>query len=156
MIGGQLHQAQAGNRCLQRISALAIAQEATPHPAHEGPSVSIPDGEIGFGATGVKSHGQELLAGPAYGNLANGRHGTFVRMPAGFKSAVHTHTEDYYAVVIQGVGANFQAGGKLVPLPAGSYWFQRGEEAHETQCLSTTDCLFFLVQPGKFDYVMSK
>lgn len=35
---------------------------------------------------------------PAYGDLRSGRHGTFVRMPAGFKSPVHTHTEDYFAV----------------------------------------------------------
>lgn len=138
------------------IVTLAGAQETTSHPVHEGPSVSIPAGDIAFGPTGVKSNGLELKAGPVYGNLASGHHGTFVRMPAGFKSAIHTHTEDYYAVVIQGVGANFPAGGKAVPLPVGSYWFQRGEEAHETQCLSSTDCLFFLVQPGKFDYVLSK
>ena len=137
------------------LTSFAYGQENN-HPAHEGPSVSIPASDIKFGATGVKSKGLELKAGPAYGNLATGRHGTFVRMPAGFKSAVHTHTEDYYAVVIEGVGANFPAGGKAVPLPKGSYWFQRGEEPHETQCLSSTDCLFFLVQPGKFDYVLTK
>lgn len=138
------------------LVTLAHGQEANPHPAHEGPSVSIPASAIGFGPTGVISNGLELKAGPAYGNLASGRHGTFVRMPAGFRSAVHTHTEDYYAVVIEGVGANFPAGGKPVPLPVGSYWFQRGEEAHVTQCLSATDCLFFLVQPGRFDYVLAK
>lgn len=138
------------------LTSLGHAQELHQHPVHEGPSVSIPASDIGFGATGVKSNGLELKAGPAYGNLAHGRHGTFVRMPAGFKSAVHTHTEDYYAVVVEGVGANFPAGGSATPLPAGSYWFQRGEEPHVTQCLSANDCLFFLVQPGKFDYVLTQ
>ncbi|MFL9880981.1 DUF4437 domain-containing protein [Herbaspirillum rhizosphaerae] len=132
------------------------ASAADKKPVHEGPSVSVPAGDIKFVDTGVKSDGKELKAGPAYGNLANGRHGTFVRAPAGFKSAPHTHTEDYYAVVLKGVGANYQAGGKAVPLPVGSYWFQRGEESHVTECISDTDCLFFLVQPGKFDYVLSK
>jgi quercetin dioxygenase-like cupin family protein len=121
---------------------------------HEGPSVSIPAGEIRFINTGVKTEKGELRAGPVYGDLQNGRHGTFVRMPANFKSPVHTHTEDYYAVVVEGVGANHAPDGKVVPLPAGSYWFQSGEEAHVTQCLSETECLFFIVQPGKFDYVM--
>lgn len=134
----------------------AAANATDKVPVHEGPSVSVPAGEIKFVDTGVKSDGKELKAGPAYGNLANGRHGTFVRAPAGFKSAPHTHTEDYYAVVLKGVGANYQAGGKVVPLPVGSYWFQRGEESHVTECISETDCLFFLVQPGKFDYVLSK
>jgi hypothetical protein len=71
-------------------------------------------------------------------------------------SDVHTHTEDYYAVVLKGVGANGPPNQKDVPLSVGSYWFQRGEEAHVTKCLSKTDCLFFSIQPGKFDYVPAK
>jgi hypothetical protein len=121
---------------------------------HEGPSVSIPSEEIKFIQTGVKTEKGELQAGPAYGDLQNGRHGTFVRMPAGFKSPVHTHTEDYFAVVVEGVGSNHPVDAEAVPLPTGSYWLQRGEEAHVTECLSKTDCLFFIVQPGKFDYVI--
>ena len=77
-------------------------------------------------------------------------------MPRGFVSPVHTHTEDYFGVVIKGVGANQAPGGKVVPLVAGSYWFQRGEEPHVTQCVSAEDCLFFIVQPGRFDYVAVK
>jgi hypothetical protein len=142
---------------LLATSQWVAAQESTAqHPIHEGPSMSIPASKIGFGPTGVKSNGLELKAGPVYGNLQTGKHGTFVKMPAGFSSAVHTHTEDYYAVVIKGVGANHLPGEKDVPLPVGSYWFQKGEEAHVTKCLSKTDCLFFLVQPGKFDYVLTE
>jgi hypothetical protein len=138
-------------------SQLIAAQDSTPqHPAHEGPSVSIPASQIKFGPTGVKSNGLELKAGPSYGNLQTGKHGTFVKMPAGFSSAIHTHTEDYYAVVIKGVGTNHAPSDKDVPLPVGSYWFQKGEEPHVTKCLSKTDCLFFLVQPGKFDYVLTE
>ena len=137
------------------FSGLASAQDAV-HPAHEGPSVSTPADQIRFFPSGVKTDKGELMAGPAYGDLAHGRHGTFIHMPAGFISAVHTHTEDYFAVVIKGVGANQLPGGKIIPLPAGSYWFQKGEEPHVTQCLSKQDCLFFIVQPGKFDYVPVK
>lgn len=123
---------------------------------HEGPSVSIPAEEINFIPAGVRTEKGELLAGPAYGDMQNSRHGTFVRMPAGFKSPAHTHTEDYFAVVIEGVGSNHPVDAEAVPLPKGSYWFQRGEEVHVTECLSETDCLFFIVQPGKFDYVMEE
>jgi hypothetical protein len=104
----------------------------------------------------VKTRKGELLAGPAYGDMQHGRHGTFVHMPHGFISPVHTHTEDYYAVVLKGVGANELPGGKVVPLPVGSYWFQKGEEPHVTQCLSKQACLLFIVQPGKFDYLPMK
>jgi len=118
--------------------------------------VSTPASDVKFVGTGVKVGALELKAGPAYGNLGTGKHGTFVLMPAGFVSPVHTHTEDYYAVVIKGVGANGVPGATDVPLPAGSYWFQRGEEPHVTKCLSKEDCLFFINQPGKFDYVPVK
>lgn len=131
---------------------IAAAQDAA-HPAHEGPSVSIPGDQISFFNSGVMTEKGELQAGPAYGDLQHGSHGTFIKMPAGFISPVHTHTEDYFAVVIKGVGANQLPGGRVIPLPAGSYWFQKGEEAHITQCLSKEDCVFFIVQPGKFDYL---
>lgn len=38
-------------------------------------------------------------------------------MPHGFVSRVHTHTEDYFAVVIEGVAANRPPGGKVIALP---------------------------------------
>jgi len=123
---------------------------------HEGPSVSVPADQVQFIPTGVISQGLELKAGQSYGNLQKGKHGTFVKMPAGFSSPLHTHTEDYYAVVVKGVGTNHLPGEKDVELPVGSYWFQKGEEAHVTKCLSKTDCLFFIVQPGVFDYVPTK
>jgi beta-alanine degradation protein BauB len=123
---------------------------------HEGPSVSIPADQVTFGATGIATDAGELLAGPVFGDLAHGKHGTFIRMPAGFVSPEHTHTEDYLAVVLRGTGANGLPGAVDLPLPSGSYWFQRGEEAHVTKCLSTEECLFFLYQPGAFDYLPVK
>lgn len=135
------------------ITGCTTAQTVPAGPVHEGASVSIPAKDITFFGSGVKTEVGELDAGPAYGDLQSGRHGTFIHMPAGFVSPVHTHTEDYYAVVIQGVGANDPVGAEPKALPLGSYWFQRGEEDHVTRCLSDTACLFFIVQPGKFDYV---
>jgi hypothetical protein len=136
------------------LLALSGVIAASPARAEENrTSISIPASKIAFGPTGVKTAVGELKAGPAYGNLATGKHGTFVRMPAHFVSLLHTHTADYYGVVIQGVAVNTQAGNNDVELPVGSYWFQRGEEKHVTKCVSDTDCLFFIVQPAKFDYV---
>ncbi len=143
---------------MKRAFLLLAALLATPlavqaQVVHDGNSVSIPADRLGFGATGVKTDIGELYAGPAYGDLSTGKHGTFIKMPAHFVSDPHIHTEDYFAVVIEGIGANGPVTGEDIALPAGSYWFQRGEEAHVTKCLSDTDCLFFIVQPGKFDYL---
>jgi len=134
-------------------AAAPVAAPAVVHPAHEGPTVSIPASAIKFGPTGVKTSAGELMAGAAYGNLGTGKHGTFIKMPAGFVSIPHTHTEDYFGVVLEGTAVNSPTGVKDIALPKGSYWFQKGEEEHVTKCISKTPCLFFLVQPGKFDYV---
>jgi len=121
------------------------------------PSISTPVTELKYGPTGVSDgvHG-ELRAAAAYGDLAHGPHGSFVKMPAGFVSPVHTHSEDYWGVVISGVAANGLPGSKDIPLPVGSYWFQKGGESHVTKCLSANECIFFISQNGKFDYVSAQ
>jgi hypothetical protein len=118
------------------------------------PSVSTPVTALSYGSTGVSDgiHG-ELRAAPAYGDLAHGAHGTFIKMPAGFVSPIHIHTEDYWGVVISGVAVNGLPGSKDVELPVGSYWFQKGGERHVTKCISPNECIFFISQNGKFDYI---
>ena len=118
-------------------------------------SVSRPASTFVFGPTGVKTDIGELKAAGAYGDLSKGMHGTFIRMPAHFVSALHTHTEDYFGIVIQGIGVNTQPGKADVELPVGSYWLQKGQEKHITKCVSDTECLFFIYQPGKFDYLLA-
>jgi hypothetical protein len=131
------------------IAGVVLAQENIP-------SSSLPASKVQFGPTGVKTEVGELKAGAAYGDLSKGRHGTFVRMPAKFVSPLHNHTADYFGIVIQGVGVNTQPGNADLPLPVGSYWFQKGKENHVTKCISDADCLFFIYQPDKFDYVPAK
>lgn len=131
------------------IANVTLAQENIP-------SSSLPANKVQFGPTGVKTEVGELKAGPAYGDLSKGRHGTFIRMPAKFVSPLHNHTADYFGIVVEGVGVNTQPGNADVPLPVGSYWFQKGKENHVTKCISDTDCLFFIYQPDKFDYVPAR
>lgn len=128
-----------------------IVASAAPEGRH---SVNIPITQLHYNDTGVTDgvHG-DLQTAPAFGDLNHGAHGTFIKMPAGFVSPIHTHTEDYYAVVISGVGVNGLPGGADIPLPVGSYWFQKGGERHVTKCISPNECIFFLSQPGKFDYL---
>jgi quercetin dioxygenase-like cupin family protein len=116
-------------------------------------SVSTPATELQYGPTGISDgvHG-ELQAAPAYGNLGQGPHGTLIKMPAGYVSPTHTHTEDYWAVVVSGVMVNKKPDGSDVLLPPGSYFFQKGGEPHLTKCVSPHECVFFVSQNGKFDY----
>jgi hypothetical protein len=144
---------------LAAIAALAVGAllgTATGFAQGTDTSVSRPTPSFLFGPTGVKTDIGELKASPAYGDLSKGQHGTFIKMPAQFISPHHTHTEDYFGVVVQGVGVNTQEGKSDVALPVGSYWLQKGKEKHVTKCVSDTDCLFFIYQPGPFDYVPAK
>jgi len=54
-------------------------------------SISRPVTELEYSPTGISDgvHG-ELYAAPAYGDLAHGPHGTFIKMPAGYVSPTHT------------------------------------------------------------------
>jgi hypothetical protein len=135
------------------LGAVSFGLDAAAAPSA---SISTPVTSLRYGPTGVSDgvHGQ-LMAAPAYGDLAHGAHGSFVKMPAGFVSPLHTHTEDYWAVVISGVAVNGAPGSKDIALPVGSYWLQKGGEPHITKCISPNECIFFLNQPGKFDYVAS-
>jgi len=119
--------------------------------SEDKPSVNLPVTQLKYFETGVGP----LQAAPAYGDLAHGAHGTFIKMPAGYVSPIHNHTEEYYAVVISGVGANGTPGSVDVPLPVGSYWYQKGGENHVTKCISSNECIFFISQPGKFDEVVN-
>jgi beta-alanine degradation protein BauB len=140
----------AGIAAFSVLSASAVAAES-------GQSSHIPVTQLHYSATGVSDgvHG-ELNAAPAYGDLGHGPHGTFIKMPAGFVSPVHTHTDDYWGVVISGVAVNGKPGSTDVQLPVGSYWFQKGGEAHVTKCVSPNECIFFISQGGKFDYIPVK
>ena len=92
----------------------------------------------------------------AYGDRKSGAHGSFVKLPAGFVSPPHTHTEDYYATVISGVMASGLEGEPDIPLAPGSYWFEKGKQRHVTKCLSANECVFFQSQAGKADFLISK
>jgi hypothetical protein len=117
-------------------------------------SVNIPVTQLRYVSTGVTDGVTgEVKAAPAYGDFAHGAHGTFLKMPAGFATPIHSHTDDYYGVVISGVGVNVAVGGTEIPLPAGSYWFQKGGERHITKCISSNECIFFISQSTKFDFI---
>jgi beta-alanine degradation protein BauB len=116
-------------------------------------SVDLPVTELNYLETGIGP----LLAARGFGDFMTGAHGTFIKMPAGFVSQLHTHSEDYYAVVISGVMSNeadAQIKGKS--LAPGSYWFQKGNAKHVTKCLSANECVFFISQSAMFDFILAR
>jgi hypothetical protein len=132
------------------LFGLARATSAQQLPA-AGTTVKVPADQIEFVTSGIRQHGGEIFLGRAFGDVQHGKHGTFLKFTPGFRSLLHSHTFDYYAVVIKGVISNPEKGEKDSPLPIGSYWYQKGGELHYTNCLSKEECIIFLVSEGKFD-----
>jgi hypothetical protein len=135
----------------RRLAILALGASGTlafAQSTHQ--SVSVPAAQLHFAETGVG----RLQAAAGFGHMADGPHGTFVKLPAGYSTPLHRHSGDYYGVVIQGVVANEQnATAKNRPLGPGSYWYQKGGEDHLTRCLSKVECVTFLSQSEKFDFI---
>lgn len=134
------------------ITAFIVAVLIANQDANAGTSVSVPVTDLKYAETGIGP----INVAAGFGDMNKGAHSNFVKIPGGFNSPLHVHSEDYYAVVVSGVIGNGTEGAQDIPLAPGSYWFQKGNEKHVTKCLSATECVFFVTQPGKFDFVISK
>jgi beta-alanine degradation protein BauB len=134
------------------IAALVLSVGLTGLGRAAETSANVPVTEMKFIDTGIGP----LKAAPGFGDSSKGAHSTFIKLPANFTTPSHFYTEDLYGVVISGVVANAaDASATDVPLAPGSYWFQKGKAAHVTKCLSANECVLFITQPGKFDFVKS-
>ena len=105
-----------------RISTVLVLPLFANPSIAASPSVSIPVTEIKYTETGIGP----IKVAPGYGDMTKGAHSNFVKIPGGFSSPPHIHTENYYAVVVNGVIGNGVEGAQDIPLPPGSYWFQKG------------------------------
>lgn len=87
------------------------------------------------------------------GDLQKGG-GFFLKLPAGMKSGLHTHTADYHAIVISGAPKHWLPGEekKAQPLGVGSYWFQPGKQPHADECTGAEACVLYIVVMGGFDF----
>lgn len=90
------------------------------------------------------------------GDRANGAHGTFVHIPVGQATPLHTHGAGYHAVIIQGIFENPIPGNSEseVELTPGSHYFVPANAEHISRCAvdSPTDCLTFFFQDTAFDF----
>ena len=120
--------------------------EATKSPSH------VPVENLKWFATGIGP----MQAAVAYGDMAKGPYGVFLKFPGEFVSPVHHHSSEYRAVVVVGTIVNSEEGEKDITMRPGSSWYQRGNVNHVTKCVSSGECTVFLTQPGKFDFLPKK
>jgi len=82
-----------------------------------------------------------------------------VKLPAGLVSPAHAKTSNMFGVMISGSmvhsidGANPE---NDMVLPEGSFYKIPKNVPHISKCISETDCITFLYQDGKFDFLPVK
>jgi quercetin dioxygenase-like cupin family protein len=118
-------------------------------------AMQVPAGEIKW---------EPMMGGPLqmaklWGDRDKGpEYGMLLKFPAGMDSGMHAHTGDYHAILVQGTWVH-SVEGEAAPakeLPPGSYVFQPGKQMHGDACKGKQECIVFVHQHAKGDFIPSK
>lgn len=93
---------------------------------------------------------------PLTGDRFNEAYMAMVRLPAGLVSPAHIKSSNMFGVVVSGTLTHLAVGAdpsSEVPLSEGSFYKVPAGIAHISKCVSETDCITFLYQDGKFDFL---
>jgi len=93
---------------------------------------------------------------PLIGERFNEAYMTMVKLPAGLVSPAHVKSANMFGVVISGTMTHLATGtdpALALPLSSGAFYKIPAGVGHVSQCISTIDCVTFLYQDGKFDFV---
>jgi len=92
---------------------------------------------------------------PLIGERFNEAYMAMVKLPAGLVSPAHVKSANMFGVIISGTMTHSVLGADPaleVPLSAGAFKIPAGI-GHVSKCISEIDCVTFLYQDGKFDFV---
>lgn len=89
-----------------------------------------------------------------WGDGHAGPSGMLFKFAAGFKTALHTHTADYHAVIIKGTIMNYAPDDKSPrELGPGGTYLQPGGVPHITACKEGSECMMYSYMMGKADVI---
>jgi hypothetical protein len=88
-----------------------------------------------------------------WGDRSKGEYAMLLKMPAGFVAPVHAHSGDYHGMNLTGTWKHAFDGGEERALPPGSYVFQPGMGMHGDACVGPEDCILFVHQYVKGDFI---
>ena len=93
---------------------------------------------------------------PLIGERFNEAYMAMVKLPAGLVSPAHVKTANMFGVVIAGTITHLAVGAdpsQEIPLTEGAFYKVPAGVGHVSKCISEVDCITFLYQDGKFDFV---
>jgi hypothetical protein len=137
------------------VLAVAVVSYAAGAAKAKPELVRIPAGELHWEPY---APGVPLQVAALWGDRTKaGDYGMLLKFPAGFDSGMHAHTLDYRAVGVQGTWVHTQEGETAAPdLGPGSFVMQPGKQFHSDACKGKQECIVFIHQHGKGDYIPAK
>jgi len=107
--------------------------------------------------TPVMKEGPLPAVAPIEGDGTKGAYYGYLKLPAGFESPPHSHTNDYWAVLVQGQMTHWAADGgsekDSKAIGVGGLVHMPGKLVHVSKCYPGADCIMAVVQKGKNDFI---
>jgi quercetin dioxygenase-like cupin family protein len=92
-----------------------------------------------------------IMISPIRGDATKGRYAALIKFPVGLKVPLHYHRNNIKIVVIQGAYIYTPKGEAKQRFGSGSFVSYPGGDKHSTNSDESTETIFYLEQPGKFD-----
>jgi len=93
-----------------------------------------------------------IMHADLWGHIDKGAYGSLIKLPAGLKNPLHTHSSDTKLVVVSGTFLYTPEGGTEQRLGPGSYLMVPGGVKHLSGVTEDGPCEVFQQGPGKFDF----
>jgi beta-alanine degradation protein BauB len=141
-----------GLTCASFVAGLAVAKGAAKPP------VLTPLADAKW--TALMKEGPLPAASDIHGDGSKGAHFSYLKLPAGFVTPPHSHSSDYWAVLVQGKMTHWAANGgseaDAKQLGVGDLTFMPAKTEHVSKCFPGSECVMAMMQKGKFDFITSK
>ena len=101
----------------------------------------------------LDQNGKGIFVSLLYSDLeTKGPVNFLMKYSGGVKAPPHTHSGDYYAVVVSGQFRHYlESEDEYKVLTPGSSWFQKGHVVHGDCCVGPEDCILNIFWPEGFD-----
>jgi quercetin dioxygenase-like cupin family protein len=97
---------------------------------------------------------------PIQGDGTKGAYMGYLKLPANFESPPHSHTNEYWSVLVQGKMTHWAVEGGSEKdakiLNVGDLTHMPAKVVHISKCFPGADCILVTMQKGKFDFVTPK
>jgi quercetin dioxygenase-like cupin family protein len=88
-----------------------------------------------------------------HGNPQEGAFAAIVKIPAGTKLGLHSHSANFSGATLSEGFAHWSGEGEAVALPVGSAWSEPAGAIHNDECVGAEPCVIVVFFDGKLDTV---